>query len=503
MQPSLRKKITYGYLAVALVILAISLFAYAEFRLIEEKIYLGERVTTLFDTALEIRRFERNYFLHGQETDLAENRRYVNELDSLLNQDWPDMALLGAQHDVAQLHADLQTYQALVTDYSGKRQSHNIHVPILEDRIRTIGKHIVLVVTDMLNSERQLVGLSLAKLRNILIGTIITVAISVLLIGHALSRRVVQPLTLLAHNVDTFSRGKRDSLPLPSNDREVVSIINAFNHMLKELEVRQKHLLRSEKLASLGTLLSGVAHELNNPLSNIWTSCQIMQEELSKADITYQRELLAQIDEQCQRARHIVRSLLDFARDRQFNKELIVLQPLIDQTLRFIRREIPANVTITTQIPAGLQIYADKQRIQQVFLNLLMNSIEATGESGEIHISCKTFIPDQNSTTEVFGHDCLIDQAAIDIDISDSGQGISAEILPRIFDPFFTTKDVGKGMGLGLFIVYEIIEEHAGCITVTSSTDLGTTFHIRLPQPTLSEDNIYLVNNGISMDATI
>ncbi len=503
MQPSLRKKITYGYLAVALLILAISMFAYAEFRLIEEKIYLGERVTTLFDTALEIRRFERNFFLHGQATDLVENRRYVSELDTLLTQDWPDMTLLGVQHNVAQLHAELQIYQTLISDYASKRQAHDFRITKVEDHIRTIGKHIVVVVTDMLNNERQLVGHSLAKLRNILLAAIIAVAICVLFIGFALSRRVVQPLTQLAHNVDTFSRGKRDSLPLPSNDREVVSIISAFNHMLKELEVRQKHLLRSEKLASLGTLLSGVAHELNNPLSNIWTSCQIMQEELSQADIHYQRELLTQIDEQCQRARHIVRSLLDFARDRQFNKESLALQPIIDQTLRFIRREVPANVTITAQIPADIHIYADKQRIQQVFLNLLMNAIDASGEQGEIQIISSKYNPEQKSAVDVFGHDCLVDQPAIDISITDTGQGIAADILPRIFDPFFTTKDVGKGMGLGLFIVYEIIEEHAGCITVTSNVAQGTSFHLRLPQPIHDEQDIATTANNSPTDMKI
>jgi two-component system, NtrC family, sensor kinase len=483
MQPSLRKKITYGYVAVALFILGISLFAFLEFRLIEEKIYLGERITTLFDTALEIRRFERNYFLHGQAADVAENHQYVAELGKLLHQDRPDVALIGAQQRVNQLQTDLHEYDHLMTSYAAAVAQYNHTTAVqLEERIRTIGKRMVTAAADMLNSERQLVGRSLAKLRNVLMIAIIAVAILVLLIGLALSRRVVQPLSSLAHNVDTFSRGKRDSLSLPSQDREVVSIITAFNHMLKELDVRQKHLLRSEKLASLGTLLSGVAHELNNPLSNIWSSCQILQEELQQADIAYQRELLGQIDEQCQRARHIVRSLLDFARDRQFSKESQPLLPLIEQTLRFIRREIPAGVTITTHIAADISIDADKQRIQQVFMNLLLNALDAAGAQGRIEIRAKRHFPGQGSAADVFGHDCLIDHPAIDISIKDNGPGIAADVLPRIFDPFFTTKDVGKGMGLGLFIVYEIIEEHGGCITVTSTAGQGSSFYLRLPQ---------------------
>lgn len=497
MPPSLRKKITYAYLAAALLILGISLFAFIEFRLIEEKIYLGERITTLFDTALEIRRFERNYFLHGQATDVAENHHYVIELGKLLQQDRPDVALIGAQQRVNQLQADLQNYDQLMASYAAAIAQHLTTAITLEDRIRAIGKRIVITAADMLNSERQLVGQSLAKLRNVLMIAIIAVAILVLLIGLALSRRVVQPLTSLAHNVDTFSRGKRDSLPLPSQDREVVSIITAFNHMLKELEVRQKHLLRSEKLASLGTLLSGVAHELNNPLSNIWSSCQIMQEELQQADIAYQRELLSQIDEQCQRARHIVRSLLDFARDRQFNKESQALLPLIEQTLRFISREIPATVTISKHIDADIYIDADKQRIQQVFLNLLMNALDAAGAQGSIEIHATRHLPNATSAADVFGLDCLIDQPAIDIRIKDNGPGIPAEVLPRIFDPFFTTKDVGKGMGLGLFIVYEIIEEHGGCITVTSAAGQGSTFYLRLPQESALPSDASSLNGSL------
>ena len=260
-----------------------------------------------------------------------------------------------------------------------------------------------------------------------------------------------------------------------------MSITLAFNQMLKELEVRQKHLLRSEKLASLGTLLSGVAHELNNPLSNIWSSCQIMQEELGEADPATQQKLLAQIDEQCERARHIVSSLQDFARERHFTLENFSLRQLVEQTLRFVKAEIPSQVTITLDIAETLYLDADRQRLQQVFLNLFQNALDAIPGSGNIAIAARlhTLADGDNG----FPSDCDIKGDTIDIFIRDSGTGMSAECLSRIFDPFFTTKDVGHGMGLGLFIVYQIIEEHGGCISASSTEGQGTTFFMRLPSP--------------------
>jgi signal transduction histidine kinase len=272
-------------------------------------------------------------------------------------------------------------------------------------------------------------------------------------------------LRQIESSVNAVSSGMRDKLALPSQDREIVSIVNAINHLLRELEIRQKHLLQSEKLTSLGTMLSGVAHELNNPLSNIWTACQLLLEELGEGDIEAQRELLLRIDEQGERARNIVRALLDFARDAGFRKEPVALAKLVEQSLVFLKGEVPTAVTVAADIPADIVLNADRQRLQQVLINLIKNAVDATAEGGEVKIGARR----------------LSDEAAVEIVVSDSGAGIDPTILPRIFDPFFTTKDVGKGMGLGLFVVHQIVEEHDGTISVVSEKGAGTAFHIRLP----------------------
>lgn len=482
LQPSLRQKITLGYYVVAFLILGVSLFTFEELRLVEEKIYLGERISEIFDSAMEIRRFERNYFLHNQAADYQENVRYVTKLRMLLGKDKADFELLEAPQRILILSGALERYDALMQQYVRTITAPPTQRAALEQRVREAGKAIVALAEEMVTSERRLVRSSLATFTKILVFSIIGLALLIIAVGQALSRRVVQPLLQIERSVEAISSGKRDKLSVTSQDREIVSISAAFNHMLHELELRQKHLLRSEKLASLGTMLSGVAHELNNPLSNIWSSCQILLEEIDDADIEVQKALLLQIDEQSVRARNIVRSLLDFARDKQFNKEPLSLHTLIQQTLRFIKGEVPATVTLTIDVAEDLVLLADKQRLQQVFLNLIKNALQAIGAQGEIVIRAKRYSPTPNAEQPTaFFSGCRVESDAVDITIKDSGPGIAPEVLPRIFDPFFTTKDVGKGMGLGLFIVYQVIDEHEGCIAASSELGKGTTFLIRLP----------------------
>lgn len=477
MHHSLRGKITLGYYAVAAIILVTSLFFVEELRTLEARVVLGQYATDLSNTVLEIRRFERNYFLHHQFADLEENAAYIKLAQSMLTANRADFSAIVTQARLAELDTVLAEYQRQMSAFAATDQ------PSLkqEPRVRALGQELVAIAENMAHAERRQIQTTLASFRTLLLGVILTMAFLIVVIGRVLSQRVVRPLKEMEASVAAISANRRESLSAPSNDREIISIIAAFNHMLKELDLRQKSLMRSERLASLGTMLSGVAHELNNPLSNISSSCQILQEEAGDCDATMQRTYLEQIDQQTERARHIVRSLLDFSRERAFRKESVPLKPLVAQTVGFVRGEVSAKSVVRLAIPDDLCVAADAQRLQQVFVNLIRNAMEGLGPQGRIDISAQIVNASAPPVGTALGEGCETRGEMVEIIVADNGPGIAPDILPRIFDPFFTTRGVGHGMGLGLFVVYEIVDEHGGCIAVRSMPGEGATFCMRLP----------------------
>jgi signal transduction histidine kinase len=495
-QPSIRQKITFGYYVILVIIVGLSIFTFIELRFMEKKIMLGEAISEFFDTTLEIRRFEKNYFLYNQESDYYENIEYVKKARELLEKNIKGFKTIASPLQISFLENDLNLYKELIEEYAGLNRRHNIGLnrrhniqkTILEGKIRKTGKDIITAAEDISKTERRNLQVMLYNSQNILIFSIISLSLLGIAIGQVLSRMVVRPLKQLENSMEVIAEGKFESIQIRSKDREIVSLTNAFNKMLRELELRQRHLVQSEKLTSLGTLLSGVAHELNNPLSNISTSCEILKEEIEDAHMEYKKDLLLQIEEQTDRARNIVRSLLEFSRDKEFKKEKIPLKTLFEETIRFVKGQVPTKVSIGIDMPDDIFIFADKQRIQQAFLNLIKNAIESIADEGTVSIRAqkRRAIDKIEAETEIYNYlkyrgKCTLEEDTVDIEIRDTGEGIPHELLSKVFDPFFTTKDVGKGSGLGLFIVHEIIEEHDGCIAVDSEVGKGTTFLIRLP----------------------
>ncbi|MES0336995.1 MAG: ATP-binding protein [Candidatus Magnetobacterium sp. LHC-1] len=481
-QPGIRQKIILGYFIVLVMITVFSFLISMVMGFMERKILLGEVISEFFDATLEMRRFEKNYFLYSKEADFHENLYYANKALEILERDTKGAGKIA--HAVL-LKDDLSVYIRLLTQY---RHDHlakaaDNDLEVLRQKIRKQGKDVTTRAENISRAERGVIRDVLAGSRRFIVVAILVMTILSAIIGHVLSRSVVRPLKQLQDSMKIIAGGGFHMIVIDSRDREVVSLIEAFNRILREREIRRKHLIQSEKLASLGTMLSGVAHELNNPLSNISTSCQILQEELGQGDIQYFGELLGQIDDQTNRARNIVRSLLDFSRERDFKKDMLPLQSLFEEIIVFLKRQLSTRVDIVMEISEGITVYADKQRIQQVFLNLIKNAAEAITTNSETTDGYISITARRASANEkCLRHDgaCVLGDTAVDVAIKDTGMGIESNVLPRIFDPFFTTKDVGKGSGLGLFIVHEIIEEHGGCITVDSHPQMGTTFRIRL-----------------------
>lgn len=235
--------------------------------------------------------------------------------------------------------------------------------------------------------------------------------------------------------------------------------------MQERLEQTHLQLVQSEKLASLGKLAAGVAHEINNPLGGILMYAKMMLEDMSPDDP--RTEDLKQIIEQTLRSKEIVRGLLEFARQTGKEKGVVDLNHSLDQALAlFENQAIFHNIDIIREFDQQLpQITGDSSQLNQVFINLIINAADAMPNKGTLRIQTH-YHPEQ----EIVG-----------ISFEDNGCGIPKKNFSKIFDPFFTTKDVGKGTGLGLSMSYGIIERHGGKITVQSQINKGTIFTIELP----------------------
>ncbi|ABK16316.1 integral membrane sensor signal transduction histidine kinase [Syntrophobacter fumaroxidans MPOB] len=232
-------------------------------------------------------------------------------------------------------------------------------------------------------------------------------------------------------------------------------------------------LVQSSKMAALGKLAAGIAHEVNNPLAVIKEKVGWMKDLLSEEDVEASEnfkefdDAVKKIDYHVERARKVTHRLLGFARRMEPIQEQVTMNRVIEETVDFLKNEAHyRNIEIRTTLDPDMPTTtSDSSQLQQVFLNILNNAIDAIGKNGVITIST--------------GYD--LKNRELSVSIADDGPGIPSEVLGRVFDPFFTTKEVGKGTGLGLSISYSIVEKLGGTIKVASQVGKGTTFSIHLP----------------------
>ena len=249
--------------------------------------------------------------------------------------------------------------------------------------------------------------------------------------------------------------------PLMDNG-EVVGAIEIARDITKDIDI-QKVMMQQDKMASIGRLAAGVAHEINNPLTTILTSAMLIQEDTDPADPNYQE--LQTIADETLRCRKIVSSLLDFARQSKPLKKQHNLNDVVKECVVLTKKQAAFNdVTLEQSLGEDLPVTnMDKDQLEQALINLVLNAIEVTDPGGKVTISTK-FVAETDM---------------IELEVSDSGKGISEKDMARIFDPFFTTKE--SGTGLGLAITHGIIEQHGGTIDVKSKLGQGTSFTVRLP----------------------
>jgi two-component system NtrC family sensor kinase len=309
---------------------------------------------------------------------------------------------------------------------------------------------------------------------------LITVAAMVLALGlgYIISNKMSRPVKQLIEASAQVSKGNLSPEIGPISKSEIGVLQKTFKEMLRSIQERDKRqrveseikLLQSEKQASIGKLAGGVAHEINNPLTGIFTFTHML---LRRQDIPEDaRADLETIGQETERVRKIVKGLLDFSRQTELDREPTDVNRLVRFTLSLIENQaLIKGVTLNLEPGEGLpMITLDRNQMQSVLLNIIINALDATDPGGSITLTTNIGISTSHPG-----------QQGIEILCTDTGCGIPPENLNRLFDPFFTTKEIGHGTGLGLSVSYGIVERHGGTIWVQSKVGKGSTFKVWLP----------------------
>jgi signal transduction histidine kinase len=469
----IRRKIIIAFLFSLLSVLIFSVFSFQVHREIGHRLRLLELTDDLFQTILELRRVEKNFFLYRRVASLSEAETYLKRVEDIYRNHEPEILRLKKTPAVPKFPLILNRYgeilgqiKARLAQNGGGRENHNF-AP-LEEALRHQGQELLNITEKWVTEERLLIDRLFQRAMILFIISVVVFLALGIVVAFYLSRMLVQPLVQMQQAMDKIAHGDFTPLPEPvTSSEEFFALFRAFNRMIHELEVHQEQLVQSRKIAAVGTLTSGIAHELNNPINNIVLTAESLKEDFKELSQEEAMGLVQDILIQSERASEIVKGLLDFSRAEHPEFEALPIGSVIHDTLKLVRNQLSlSGINVEQDIPPDLPpIYGEKKSLQQVFLNLFINAIQAMLDGG---------------TLQVRAHPSADGQWLV-IEVADTGVGIKPENLPRIFDPFYTTKQVGRGTGLGLSVTYGIVEKHGGHIEVKSRVGEGATFTVTLP----------------------
>jgi signal transduction histidine kinase len=521
---SLKKKIALSFFISAAIIAVLAAFEYFNFNVIKNEIRFLELTDSVRSKSLQLRRHEKNYFLYSPAQSREESaaiHRYLDELDAIFTGPVPyaDTAVLDELRSlvsdyrrgfdaIEELHGDLMPDLRKI---ERDRGAHGPFLTLIETafyerpfetasflashfhlspdhllpagmrrldeeikKLRISGENIIDVSKELDRRAREKVerGITASQAAILIIFPIFLLTGVTML--FLITRNIVNRLALLGDVVEKTAKGTFAHVDAPEKlwgKDEVGGLIRKFDEMEDQLEERaaeiarkNTELIQTRKLAAIGTLAAGVAHELNNPLNNIYLSTQVLVRELGDDAPAAVKGMTEDILGQTVRVKKIVADLLEFARGREPHVREVELNGLITGAYSRTRtagggREV--RFTLDSD-PDGVRIIADPIQLEQVFINLFANAMDAMGENGAISVKVA-------ATPDV-----------VTVRVADTGKGIPAGSVERIFEPFYTTRD--RGTGLGLAIVFSIIKKHYGEITAASEEGKGTTFTITLPR---------------------
>jgi signal transduction histidine kinase len=463
---SIRGKLlmTIGIVA-GLGVIATLTASYALWR-IEDKIRIIESFYELNQNVLEIRRYEKNYLLFNDKKDLLSALDYVDQVRAAIV---GVKAVLPGNQDELQSFYDKElgryeflSRQLMEADLTPRNKKS------LENALRKHGQDLTRIIFDMDARARLQVEREVAKYQQ---SAIFILALAVLLgavLIFYMMRWIMRPLTAIREASARIMQGEMSSIPVGEEIRcsvEGIELVNSLNLMLKALSAKQVQLIQSEKLAAIGKVTAGIAHEINNPLNNISLTAEVLLEDLPNLACSERLDMVRDILVQSDRAREVVHHLLEFSRSRKVNTvEPVELGKLVADAVTLVRNQFRlGGITCHYEQPAKpVLINGNPSQLQQVLVNMMLNAVQAMPPEGRLDLA-----------VQAEGKEARIV-------IRDTGAGMSQETKSHIFDPFFTTKN--EGTGLGLSLSYAIVKDHRGEIEVESEQGRGTTFRIRLPR---------------------
>jgi two-component system NtrC family sensor kinase len=443
-------------------ILLIGFFAMQNLNLMLTKLRFVEIADDLNASFLEMRLSEKNYFLYHDEAALLDIQEKIDGTEKSIGLVRADISRAIGQRNLDLLQSHLRQYAEVVEEVK-RSITHDVRI---DAKLRTRGRALREFSNTITRLERKGVNDIISRSKNVLFYSFWAILASAVIVSHFISQRILLSLRRIQKLAKSISQGNFHKIGGNVPADEFGTVIAAVNSMSEELRNREEELIQSKKLASLGILTAGVAHELTNPLNNISMIAQNYMEFYDVLSETNRLELMKKIGGETERIEEIVKNLLDFSKPKEAKLEERDINETVAKSLELMQNTLDiSNVELRTELEQALpHVYIDDHQIQQVLVNLIVNAVHAMEHGGVLKLATRP--GDEGRTVKV--------------DVIDTGKGIPPEFLPHIFDPFFSTKGVG-GTGLGLSVSYGIVRNHNGNIKVDSMVGAGTTFTIELP----------------------
>lgn len=442
---------------------------------LRDRLIVMDSFHELLSNILEIRRYEKNFIFYPEPGSLKEAVVYLVKTEKDISQLKDTIIELGGQAYFDDFMENLNSYSQQLNLLATGSKGNTAET-------RRLGSTMVREAQDLLSMKKKRIHEALIKIQYIPIVVMVSLAVLITALFYWQAKKVLGRLVYVQQAAEGVARGDYETINKIKDDDEISILMrSAFSNMAAEIESRQHQLIESRKLVSIGTLTSGIAHELNNPLNNVSLTADTMLEEIDDLDKEEVREMLQDIITEIGRASEVVKNLLDFSREGEHSMGRLMVKKLITESSKLVANQLKMDkVSMVTLIPDDLpEIRGDMNSLQQVFINLFINADHAMDKGGTLTVSA------HSSSTDM-----------LRIDVADTGCGMSAKTIEQIFDPFFTTKPVGQGTGLGLSIIYGIIKKHRGYIEVQSELGEGTIFSIYLPALKQEENQNEQISGG-------